>query len=316
MKKMTMLRSIVTVALFTVVGMSLSAQNVATPTAGAANVETGTSDYVTIGSRVPYFVPTDPIIQAMTTAGTMKQSIFKWLVTDATNTNVPGFSVLKYDGSGAAASYDNFRTVTAGTGYYDNEMSILWDAPTYTVGTQYIVKVSEKSVTLSSTVAGCDALNTITNNVYVLARPTVSFPVTEGGGCTVTPGSAYYVPLTVNGLGNWTVTYTVSYNGGAASAPATYNLSGGPVATTDATVIADAAATKLQAGTPTGGTAGLLYNLPAAQYGYYDIAITDIQDRISKKAQNTLAASAAVGTFRIYVNPVPVTQPINHIKNL
>lgn len=299
-----------------VLSLGANAQNVSTPSAGAANVESGTSDYVTIGSRLPYYVATDPAIQAMTTAGTMKASIFKWFVTDASDATISGIGVLKYDGT-AATEYDAFRTITGGTGYYDNEISIAWTTGAgFAAGTEYKVKVAEKSVTLSSTIQGCEDATPEEMPVYVLARSTVAFDGTEGGGCGTAPGTNFYVPLTVTGLGSWQVTYTVSYNGGAASAPATYTLGLASPSVTDATVIAASTTSRSAAGTPTSGTDGLEIALPAAQYGYYDIAITDITDVISRKSLDGLAAQAAAGTYRIYVVPTPTTQPIQHIKNL
>jgi hypothetical protein len=293
----------------TLMSMQTYAQNVATPTSGTS--EAANSDYVTIGSRVPYFVAPDATIQAMTTAGTMKASIFNWTVTTAADAVIAGVPILEYNGT-AGQQYNDFRVVTAGTGYYDNEISVEWSAVNgFAAGTQYKVKTAEKSVTLSATVAGCQDATTEEKNVFVLARPTVAFVGTETGGCTVAPGDAVDVPLTVTGLGDWQVTYTVAYNGGAASTPASYTLTLAAPVVTDADVIANSTASRNTAA----GT-GLVYTLPAAQYGYYDVTITDITDRTSRKSLSALAAAGASGTFRIYVNPVPVTQPIQHIRNL
>jgi len=316
MKTNRFFRAMSLVILGTMTAVALHAQNVATPSAGAANVESGTSDYVTIGSRVPYYVQTDPVIQAMTDAGTMKQSIFRWFVTTAADVTIPGIGILKYDGT-AATQYDAFRNVQAGTGYYDNEISIVWSTGQgFAAGTQYKVKVAEKSVTLSSTIQGCEDATPEELNVFVLARPTVAFDGTEGGGCGINPGTDFYVPLTVTGLGNWEVTYTVSYNGGAAGAPQTYTLNLAAPAVTDATVIAESTTPRTAAGTPTSGTDGLRVSLPAGQYGYYDVTITNITDRISRKSQDALAAQGAAGSYRIYVVPTPTTSPIQHLKNL
>lgn len=301
------------IGVLTLTAMSLSAQNVATPTAGASNMDGTTSDYVTIGSRVPYFVQPDASIQAMTTAGTMKESIFQWLITDNTGTNVTGFNILKYDGSGTATQYDNFRTTSTTSGFYDNEMSVSWATPTYSAGTKYEVKVTEKSVTKSSTIEGCLSGTQSVRDVYVLAQPTVAFAGTEGGGCGTSAGSSFYVPLTITGLGSWQVTYTVAYNGGAESSPATYTLTAAdPIASiTDANVIAQSTSSR-----STTSNDGLKIDLPASQYGYYDVKITNITDRISRKSLDVLAASSAAGSYRIYVNPAPVTSPIQHVKNL
>jgi hypothetical protein len=307
-----------TVAL-TIFSISTFAQLPNTPqNAKAASMETANSDYVTTGSLLPYFVAPDNTINTMAGAGTMKNSIFNWTVTTSADAAIAGSAstVKKYDGT-AVTEYNDFRTVTAGTGFYDNEIGILWDA-TYSAGTQYKVKVTEKSVTLSSTVAGCLSTTTVEKNVYVLPAATVAFSGTEGGGCTTSAGSSFYVPINVSGLGSWTVIYTISYNGAAAGADQTYTLTMASPAVSDATVFAVASAAKLAEGTPTGKTDGLKIDLPALQFGYYDIVIKDVKDIIAKKANNfvSLPTSPATGSYRIYVNPSPTTQSIQHVKNL
>ncbi len=309
MKTSTIFRTLVIGAL-ALIAMQMNAQNVATPSAGAAEILN--SDYVTVGSRVPYYVPTDAIIQAMTTANTMKQSIFNWSVTTAADVAMPAVPFYKYAAPAALApEYNDFR-VAAASGFYDNEVSVVWSAANgFAAGTQYKVKTAEKSVTLSPTIAGCLALTPVEKPVFVLARPTVAFIGTEGGGCTVTPGTDFDVPLTIAGLGDWKVTYTVAYNGGAAGAPVTYTLLQAAPGVTDINVIAESILSR----TPAAGN-GLVFPVPAAQYGYYDVVVTNITDRTSRKSLDVLTAAGAVGSFKVYVNPVPVTQPIQHIKNL
>jgi hypothetical protein len=310
MNKSTLLKSVASAALIVVSGISAFAQNVAAPTAGAA-AEIPNSDYVTVGSRVPYYVQTDATIQAMTTAGSMKESIFRWFVTTAGDVTIPGVPLLEYTG-GAGQQYNDFRVVTPGTGYYDNEISLTWSvANGFAAGTQYKVKVAEKSVTLSPTIAGCEDLTPVEKPVFVLARPSVAFVGTEGGGCSVAPGSSFDVPITITGLGDWQVTYTMAYNGGAAGAPVTYTLTQAAPVVTDVNVVAESVLARNPA-----ATFGLVVPIPALQYGYYDVAITNITDRTSRKSLDALAAAGAAGTFRVYVNPVPVTLPIQHLKNL
>lgn len=296
------------IAGFVLLSVQSFAQNVTTPSAPTS--EAANSDYVTVGSRVPYYAAPDPTIKTMTDAGTMKASIFKWNVTTAADANMT-VPLLEFDGS-AGQQYNDFRVVTPATGFYDNEISVEWTvANGFAANTQYKVKVAEKTVTNSMTIAGCEDATPEVKDVFVLERPTVAFAATEGGGCGVAPGSAFDIPLTVQGLGNWEVTYTVSYNGGAASAPANYTLTLGAPAVTDATVIAQS---QLDRNTAAGE--GLSYTLPLAQYGYYDVTITNITDRISRKSLAALPASGASGTYRIYVTPTPTTQPIQHIRNL
>jgi hypothetical protein len=310
MKKMNFLRLTATVALFAFAGLGTFAQYVG-PTATYDAVLT-TSDYVTIGSRVPYYVAPDAIIGAMATAGTMDYTEFQW---EALTSLLAPLAITPETYAGAA--------LTVGEGLApwveENEISVTWAAPAV-AGTQYVLRATEHGNPLGAGnfAFGCADATPEVRNVYVLAIPTVAFNGTEGGGCSTAPGSTFYVPLNITGLGDWDVTYTVAYNGGAASAPATYTLTvADPIGgVTDANVIAQSTLARAANGTPTAATDGLAIALPAAQYGYYDVAITGFTDRISRKSMDALGAVTAAGTYRIYVNPTPVTSPIQHLENL
>jgi hypothetical protein len=309
-------------AVFAMLYLQTNAQNVATPSNGATEMDSITSDYVTIDSRVPYFVETDDAIQAMTNASKMKASIFSWFVTSAANVKSAGVPILDYSGAASAPNYNDFRVATAGTGYTNNEISIGWTlANGFLAGTQYKIKVAEKSVTLSNSISGCVG-DTVSKNVYVLARPTVAFAKTEGGGCTIKPTDDYYIELNVTGLGDWEVKWTLEYNGTGIVDTADYALTLTTPVINDANVIFESKESRTAAGTetttPGPGTTGLKVALPAGQYGYYDVKILDISDRISRKTLTDLIPkySGASGSFRIYVNPVPKTKQIQHVKNL
>jgi hypothetical protein len=304
MKKRTILKSIAAIALFVVAGTSVFAQYVG-PTAGT--YQTANSDYVTVGSRIPYYVAPDATIAGLAPAS-MDYSNFQWEVLTAA---LAPLAITPTTYAGAA--------LTTGEGgapwVNENEVSVTWGAPA-AAGTQYVIRATEHSNPLGAAnfAFGCADATPEVKNVYVLARPTVALVGATGGGCTVSPGDTYYVPLTVTGLGDWQVTYTVSYNGGAA-ATATYTLTLANPAVTDVNVIAESTTSRTAAGTPTAATDGLAYTLPAGQYGYYDITVTNITDRIARKSLDALAASGSAGSYRIYVNPVPVTQPIQHLPN-
>ena len=236
MKKMNFLRLTATVALFAIAGLGAFAQYVG-PTATYDAVTT-TSDYVTIGSRVPYYVAPDATIGAMATAGTMDYSEFQW---EALTSALAPLAITPETYAGAA--------LTVGEGLApwveENEISVTWAAPAV-AGTQYVLRATEHSNPLGAGnfAFGCADLTPVTRNVYVLAAPTVAFNGTSGGGCAVAPGSTFYVPLDITGLGDWDVTYTVAYNGAAAGPAATYTLTvADPIGgVTDANVIAQSTA--------------------------------------------------------------------------
>jgi hypothetical protein len=308
MKKTNIFRLSATVALFLTAGLGAHAQYVG-PT--PATYDAATSDYVTIGSRVPYYVAPDAAIAAMAPAS-MDYSEFNWEVLTAA---LAPLAITPETYAGAA--------LTVGEGLApwveENEISVTWAAPA-AAGTQYVLRATEHSnpLGINNFTFGCADLTPELRNVFVLAAPTVAFNGVQGGGCAIAPGSTFYVPLNITGLGDWDVTYTVAYNGGAASAPATYTLTvADPIAAvTDLNVIAQSTAARVADGTPTAATDGLAIVLPAAQYGYYDVVITGFTDRISRKSMDALTAVTAAGAYRIYVNPTPVTTPIQHLQNL
>lgn len=317
MKKSNLLRVLATFTLIIVAGYSAVAQYVG-PT--AATYETTNSDYVTIGSRVPYYVAPDPIIAAMQAAGTMGYSGFSWRFTTAANVNLTGVAAVNYDGTGT--------TATAQAGFIrQNEISVIWGGADVATGSTYNVRAIERSNPLSGIADGCNGDEEL-KNVIVLPRPTVVFPTTSAGGCGITPGAAstFYVPVNVTGLGEWQITYTVTYNGNAyIASTTTANLGTATTVTNDGTVVAEAAATKNILGTPTGDANGIPVIIngggAASGFGYYDVTITNITDRISRKSLDLTLVAAQAGdlpgaTYRIYVNPTPSTSPIQHLQNL
>ncbi len=313
MKKMNCFRAIATLMISLVAGLGAFAQYVGPD--GTYDTDLTTSDYVTIGSRVPYYVAPDATIAAM--AGTsMDYSEFQWEVLTSALGSL-GITPATYADGALTIGEDG-----TGTWVEENEISVTWAAPTAVAGTRYVIRATEHSNPLGADnfAFGCADETPVTRNVFVLAAPTVAFDGTSGGGCSVAPGSTFYVPLTITGLGDWEVTYTVAYNGGSAETQDPYTLTiTDPIAEiNDGNVIDQSILARTAAGTPsaTPGTDGLAIALPAAQYGYYDVAITGFTDRISRKSMDALTAVTASGTYRIYVNPTPVTSPIQHLQNL
>lgn len=318
MKNQNCFRFISIIVLLLIAGSGSFAQYVGpTPTYDAVLT---TSDYVTIGSRVPYYVTPDAAIAAMRTAGVMNYSAFSWRFTTNADVDLAGISPLQYDGD---------ASTNAGLAGYivENEVSVVWGGAGVAEGSTYNVRAIEHSNPLSGIADGCEGDEEI-RNVIILPRPTLAWGDAQTTGCGIAPGAAatFYVPLNVTGLGEWEVTYSVTYNGAAYIATTTSAALGTATAvTSDATVVADAAAVKNLEGTPDTESDGLPIVLNGGGalngFGYYDVTITNITDRISRKSLDmSLVASQAgdvpAAAYRIYVNPTPNTQPIQHLQNL
>src|SRR5512145_598444 len=120
MKKVNCFRVTATIALFLVAGLSAFAQYVG-PTATYDAVTT-TSDYVTIGSRVPYYVAPDATIATMAGAGTMDYSEFQWEV--LTSALAPLAITPETYAGGALTDGEGLAPWVE-----QNEISVTWAAP-------------------------------------------------------------------------------------------------------------------------------------------------------------------------------------------
>jgi len=280
MKKMTMLKSIATVALFTVFGMGASAQ---APSGNPNYVNDTQADSVVVGARMPYYVQPDATVATMVTAGLLNPSYYKW--------ELPGGAApLKYDGS--AATPDG----TLSTYYKESEISFIW-----TSTGSFIVKTTERSNPLSGLTNGCDGSQT-TRNVEVVAVPTINY--TNAGGYLGTCGSTTInVPVTLSGTGPWKVSYTVTdaasnvltvtdqvvsdgnmpYRGSVTAIPLSINFTSAPLT----------------------GAAGV-----------YHVAITKVTDRLTAKSLNGIVGTFNGASYNVGVLATPTTSPIQYIKNL
>jgi hypothetical protein len=315
MRTKNLFRTLVTAAL-AVFSTSAFAQYSLLPTANGGTPYTVTSEYATVGSRMPYFVTPDATIVALQPAQ-MQQSEFRWRFLNGGNAAVMTTppAVLDVDAGATPA--------TAGTGgapYYEgNEISVVWAAkPDAGVaqGDHWVVEAMEHSIPFGGVFAdGCDG-SVQTRNVYVIDAPTISVSATAYKACNFTLGNTFYIPYTATGVENWSVSYTLSINGGAAAANTANGLNsdGSADAPTDVTILTAPQVSRNMTGTPGATTYGI--PITTTVYGQYAVTITDITDRISRKAMNTVAGTITAGTYTFYLVPTPTTNAIQHRDNV
>jgi hypothetical protein len=250
----------------------------------AQTMEQSAADTATIGSKMIYQVTPDPVIVADVN---MNASHFDWNFSQTDDTPIAN--------SGAGITLDE---TVAGSGYYaESTINVTYTAATYPAGTTIKVKTAEVTQPIFGT--GCTG-STEEINVFFVAVPTVAVNGTSGGGCGIT---SWDIPLNITGYGPYDVTFTVEYNQGGSTV--THTESVGAVANKGGSTHS----LNLTVNTTTHLNSGS---------GRYDIVITNIVDRFSGKSQVAIAGSVngSADTYTIGVNPVPTTQPIQHIRNL
>jgi len=304
MKKMTMLRSIATLAFIVVVGMNLSAQVLGTLPAlnsisNAAQISSASPETVSVNAFMPYTVAPDPaIVAASGPTGIYNASGFKWATSAGT------FSLL--DGT------TSLTTSAAGAGYYDENTVYVKMPAAATAGVT--MSVIERSKPKFSATAGCDG-NTSSLTINVVDLPTMPAATTDIGGCSAalnyTLGydfSAYTrFPLYIK----YTITsYDMSGTATAGTPKVGYfQINVG----TDKIVLPQS---ELLASLP--GTPGTLAD------GKYTVSLNSIWDQASVKALNRASLIAGVTTevtsatisSSIVKLLTPTTAPIQHIINL
>lgn len=290
MKKMTMLRSMAAVALFTVAGMNLSAQVVAgLPTAKAITVASDTSslaDTVSIGAVMPYFVKPDAAIK---NSPLYNKSGFKWTIS----------------GTGATLNTGSLTTtVIGGAGTYYTDTLVM---ATFASTGNVTISTNERSSPVFSATSGCDG-NTRNLTVDVIALPTVPTIAnadTAQGGCSA--AAPYTVKFNFGTIVKFPayVSYTVkaySIAGAAIGTPQTYWYKINSI--TENIIVPQS-----QLDAASGGT-----NVS----GRYSVTLGQLYDRISSNATNraSLAVDASAIKAAIMVLPTPNTGIIKHIKTL
>ena len=179
--------------------------------------------------------------------------------------------------------------------YTANEISAVMPS---TPGNITIMNNVRSVLTATSTIlcTGADSTNTI----VVIARPTVNWAA--GGTEYLCTGSASVsIPLTaLTGVSQIEVAYTITYYN-------TFDKSGGLTST---------APTKYLV------LSGTSMNLPASEFGsgdgVYEIEITGITDRISRKSLDPITSVAGelpADAYSVFLVPAPVTSPLQHVRN-
>lgn len=321
MRKISKLLSVVAL---TAISVSMFAQNY--PAKVNTTATSTTSEYVTVGSQLPYYVTPDATIDGLITLGAMNNSNFKWIITTNADVAIPAASANMKAADGSAA----LGAGGAADYYTNNEVTISWlTGQTPAQANPYKIKVTEHSIPATGVFAdGCDG-NTQTRFVHVLPVPTIGVNSTTASiACGTTPGAGifYYVPLKLTGIGPWDVTYSVTYNGAAyaaggttATVGTTQSITDDDNGTSDVYTLATTQST-LNAQVA-GNTAGipLLINGGGANSGYgsYVVTITDVKDKISKKSLTSINGTVNIGEDKItvYVIPTPNTGAVQHVAN-
>jgi hypothetical protein len=212
------------------------------------------------------------------------------------------------DGSTALTS------VTADGAYDQNIITFL--APSAATGS-FALTAQEKSRPKAGT--GCISATTTTKNIVVVNLPTATYGA-DSGSCALP--TSLNVPVNFTGYGKYDVVFSVQ----------AYNMSGTAVGSTVSRTQADLVSSRTSETTKlhyvtllTDATGGTVFTDISTTGGYYEISITDLQDRISKKTlsynwtshSNEVANTNPDGAlvYKFYVYPAPTTQPIQHVKN-
>ena len=182
----------------------------------------------------------------------------------------------------------------SGSNYYDeNEISVLMPATTG------VVTLTTNVRSLFNGSVLCDA-GDVNNPIQVVALPTITWTAGDRAGCEA---EAVIIPVTMtnglDGLPQYRVTYTLRYF-------TAFDKTGTPATTTGVVE-------------PTGSD--LVF--PASTFnqglGVYEITVTNITDRISRKSldQSLVAAQTLpTGVQNVYIYPAPVANPVQHIRNM
>jgi hypothetical protein len=205
---------------------------------------------------------------------------YKWLFS-------PALTVQSLAGAG----------LTGNSGYYDsNEISVVVPA---TAGD---ITVSTNVRSMYNGVELCTAEATdVTNTIRVLPRPTVQWTSNQPVvGCVAADVN---IPVTLTGQKQFEIEYIIDYYD-------KWDKSGGLTSSSSSAYMV----------VPANG----ILTFPASTFvanGLYEIRITGITDRISRKSLDmslvaSVPADLPASPFQVNVVPAPVTNPLQHVKNI
>ena len=186
-------------------------------------------------------------------------------------------------------------TLTGVDDYYDgvNEISVVMPTATGDITINTNVRYMMGTTPLCATA---------TDNTYavrVVPRPTISWAETPVPivACVATPVT---IPVTVTGYRQFEVEYTVEYW-------STFDKSGSSTTNSEWVVLT--------------GNQLIFPETMFPATGVYEISITNITDRISRKSldMSLVAAQSSDlpgGAYTVMIIPAPTTNPLQHIKNM
>ena len=239
-------------------------------------------DSVTVGSRMPYKVDAQDPVTGLTFE-------YKWLFS-------PALTIQDLGGA----------TLTGSNDYYAaNEISVVMPG-TVPTGDGGKIKIGTNVQSLVEGTVLCSAENDTEYTIQVVAKPTLSWPTPPE---VILCGNKVPVniPFELTGYGQWEVYYEVYY---------TASTSG---ATRDKVV----PETKVAIGNYGSKLGPYSFDLPAVDFeapGKYEIQITNLTDRISRKSLTPIVATAGAdiptALYTVNVYPAPTTKPLQHVKNM
>ncbi|MDR1667981.1 MAG: hypothetical protein LBS03_09910 [Bacteroidales bacterium] len=194
-------------------------------------------------------------------------------------------------------SFDGTTDLTdLGSNYYaEKEISVVMPSSTGTM----TLKIAEKSRPVVGT--GCESADS-TANIVIVAKPTLQWPSTKvTGGCV---DADIDIALTLTGYKDWVVTYDVLYTDYISATTST------KASNQTATIGSEAKLT----------IASTVFDQP----GKYEIKVTNLTDRISRKSLDQDLVKAIAGTnipaatdmYTVHAYPTPKTHKLEHVKNL
>ena len=212
-------------------------------------------------------------------------------------TAIPGLSFeYKWLFSPALTVQDyNGITLTGNAGYYAaNEISVVMPA---TAGD---LTITTNVRNLMGTTVLCETTDE-TNTIRVVPRPTIKWAA--NGIVTGCSAQDVTIPLTaLTGSELFEIAYSIDYWD-------TYDKSGGLTSTSSGYVV----------------LSGTSLNFPATTFasgnGLYEITVTDITDRISRKSLDMSLVQSQTSdlpgdAFQVLIYPSPTTNPLQHIRNM